>query len=293
MSLGVNDLEEIEAANRSGRPTVAFIHGLWLLSSSWDRWRRMFEQRGFATVAPGWPDDPATVAEARAHPEVFAGKRINHVTEHYLDALSRLTRAPAVVGHSFGGLIAQKVAGEGASATTVAIDPAPFRGVLPLPLAALRSSFAVLRSPANRRRAVTLTETQFAFGWANALDEDEAARLYAQFHVAASGAPIFQAATANVSPWTEAKVDTRNPDRGPLLIIGGERDHTVPLAITRAMNRRQRRNSGDITEYVEVPDRGHALTIDDRWQEVAAIALEFITRTHRVRPPEASGPRPV
>ncbi|MDM4761984.1 alpha/beta hydrolase [Galbitalea sp. SE-J8] len=272
------ELDEIERANASGKPVVAFVHGLWLLSSSWDRWRELFEHNGYATIAPGWPDDPDTVAEAKRDPEVFAHKMIGVVADHYLDSISRITTKPAVVGHSFGGLIAQKIAGEGVSATTVGIDPAPFRGVLPLPVSALRSSAAVLGNPANADRAVALTFEQFSYGWANNLDPAEARELYDTFHVPASGAPIFQAATANLNPWTEAKVDTRNPDRGPLLIIAGEKDHTVPLAITRAMYDAQRRNPW-ITELVEVPGRGHSLTIDHGWVDVARVALDFVNRT--------------
>jgi len=275
MSLTETEQHQVEQANDSGLPTVVFIHGLWLLSSSWDRWRLLFEQAGYATIAPGWPDDPATVAEARRDPTVFAHKMIGTVTEHYLDAIGRLSGHPAVVGHSFGGLIAQKVAGQGAAALTVAIDPAPFRGVLPLPWSALRSSSAVLGNPANVGRAVALTYEQFKFAWANNLTDEEAHQLYEEFHVPASGAPIFQAATANLNPWTEAKVDTDNPDRGPLQIIAGQADHTVPLAITRAMYEQQQSNSSP-TSIVEIPDRGHSLTIDSGWATVAQTALAFV-----------------
>ena len=217
MTTTLNDREtaEIDAANASGRQPIAFVHGLWLLSSSWDRWRTRCEERGFAAVAPGWPDDPATVEEARSDPSVFAHKMIGLVTDHYIDALSRLDRKPAVIGHSFGGLIAQKLAGEGASVATVAIDPAPYRGVLPVPWSALRSGAPVLGNPANAGRAISLTFEQFSFAWANRLPEDEARALYDEFHVAAAGAPLFQAVTANINPWSEAKVDVHNPNRGP------------------------------------------------------------------------------
>ena len=182
----------------------------------------LFEEQGYTTLAPGWPDDPDTVEEAKQDPEVFAHKRIKQVTDHYIDAIRQLKRKPAVIGHSFGGLIAQKVAGEGVAAVTVAIDPAPFRGVLPLPLSALKSSSAVLGNPLNYTRAVPLTYEQFRFAFANAVDESEAHELYETYSVPGSGAPLFQAATANLNPWTEARVDTKNPERGPLLIISGE-----------------------------------------------------------------------
>ena len=267
--------QEIDRANAEGKQPVVFVHGLWLLASSWDNWRQMFEEQGYITLAPGWPDDPDTVEEAKQDPEVFAHKRIKQVTDHYVDIIHQLTRKPAVVGHSFGGLIAQKVAGEGVSAVTVAIDPAPFRGVLPLPLSALKSGSVVLRNPLNYTRAVPLTFEQFRYAFANAVDESEAHELYEKYSVPGSGVPIFQAATANINPWTEAQVDTKNPTRGPLLIISGEYDHTVPWAIAHASYKEQEKNPG-VTEIHEIPGRGHSLTIDHGWREVAEIAFAFI-----------------
>jgi pimeloyl-ACP methyl ester carboxylesterase len=272
-----HETQEIEAANATGRPPVVFVHGLWLLPSSWDRWRGVFEEAGFATLAPGWPDDPATVAEAKAHPEVFAGKSIKDVADHLEDVVRRLDHKPAIVGHSFGGLMAQILAGRGLSEVTVAIDPAPFRGVLPLPISALRSASPVLSNPLNRSRAVSLTYDQFRYAFANAVDEDEARQLYETYAVPAPGEPLFQAAFANVNPWTEDKVDTRNPDRGPLLILDGELDNIVPWSIANASYKQQKRNPS-ATEIVKVPGRGHALTIDSGWREVAGIALSFVQR---------------
>jgi non-heme chloroperoxidase len=268
---------QIERANESGRTPVVFVHGLWLLASSWDRWAEMFDEAGYAPVTASWPDDPETVAEARAKPEVFAGKTVGQVADHVGDVIGRLTRRPAVVGHSFGGLFIQMVAGRGLSAASVAIDPAPFRGVLPLPLSALKSAFPVLRSPVNRRRAVSLTLEEFRYGWANALGEQQARQLHETFHVPAPGGPHFQAALANLNPWTQLKVDTKNPRRGPLLIVSGEKDHTIPWAIANGCFKRQQRNQG-VTEIVEIPNRGHSLTIDGGWQEVAGKALGFVRR---------------
>ncbi|GAA0673184.1 alpha/beta fold hydrolase [Kitasatospora atroaurantiaca] len=269
--------EQIDRANATGRTPVVFIHGLWLLPSSWDRWAAVFEQAGYTALTPGWPDDPETVAEANAHPEVFAHKTVGQVADHYAEVIGKLAKRPAVVGHSFGGLLAQIIAGRSLSAASVAIDPAPFRGVLPLPISALKSSRPVLGNPANRNRAVPLTYEQFRFAFANAVDEAEARELYDTFAVPASGAPLFQAAAANLNPWTEAKVNSKNPERGPLLIISGEKDHTVPWAIANASYKKQKRNV-DVTEIVEIPDRGHALTIDHGWREVADKALAFIQR---------------
>jgi pimeloyl-ACP methyl ester carboxylesterase len=256
---------------------VVFVHGLWLLPSSWDRWTAAFDEAGYTALAPGWPDDPDTVEEANANPEVFAHKTVGQVADHFDEIVRGLDKKPAIIGHSFGGLLAQILAGRGLSAATVAIDPAPFRGVLPLPISALKSAFPVLGNPANRNRAVPLTYDQFRFGFANAVSEDEAKELYETFAVPASGAPLFQAATANLNPWTEAKVDTENPERGPLLIISGEKDNTVPWAIANASFKRQDDNEG-VTEITEMPNRGHALVVDSGWREVADKAMAFVKR---------------
>ncbi|MFF4114439.1 alpha/beta hydrolase [Streptomyces sp. NPDC001714] len=275
--MSAHDEHQIQAANDSGRTPVVFVHGLWLLPSSWDRWVEYFDQAGYAAVSLSWPDDPDTVAEANSHPEVFAGKTVGQVADHLADLIGRLDRRPAVIGHSFGGLLTQILAGRGLAVASVAIDPAPFRGVLPLPVSALRSSAPVLSNPANRHRAVPLTFEQFRYAFANAVSEEEAKELFETFAVPAPGAPIFQAATANLNPWTEAKVDTGNPDRGPLLIVSGEKDHTVPWAIANASYKQQLHNPG-VTEITEIPNRGHALTIDSGWQEVAETALTFVRR---------------
>jgi non-heme chloroperoxidase len=269
--------EQVQRANESGLQPVVFIHGLWLLPSSWDRWAAVFEEAGYTALSPGWPDDPDTVEEANAHPEVFAHKTVGQVADHFADVIGRLDKKPAVVGHSFGGLLAQILAGRGLSAASVAIDPAPFRGVLPLPISALKSASPVLSNPANRNRAVPLTYEQFRFGFANAVTEDEAKQLYDAYAVPAPGAPLFQAATANLNPWTEAKVNSKNPARGPLLIISGEKDNTVPWSIANASYKKQKRNEA-VTEITEMKGRGHALTIDSGWREVADTALAFVKR---------------
>jgi non-heme chloroperoxidase len=272
-----HEAREVERANATGLQPVVFVHGLWLLPSSWDRWAKMFEEAGYTALTPGWPDDPETVAEANANPEVFAHKTVGQVADHLDEIIRGLTRKPAIIGHSFGGLLVQILAGRGLASATVAIDPAPFRGVLPLPLSALKSAWPVLHNPANRNRAVPLTYEQFRFGFANAVSEEEARKLYETFAVPASGAPVFQAATANLNPWTEVKVNSENLARGPLLIVSGERDNTVPRAIAHASFERQKRNAG-VTEFVEMPNRGHALTVDSGWREVANTALAFIGR---------------
>jgi len=272
-----HEAQQIERANAAGLQPVVFVHGLWLLPSSWQRWAEFFEGAGYVALAPGWPDDPPTVEAAKRDPEVMANKTIAQIADYTESVVRQLRRKPALIGHSFGGLIVQIVAGRGLSAATVAISPAPFRGVLPLPASSLKSSWPVLKNPANRHRAVALSFEQFQYGFANAVSQPEAQELFENFAVPGPGAPLFQAAAANLNPWTEDQVDTENPDRGPMLIVSAAQDHTVPVAVSKAAFERQSRNI-DLTEYIEMPGRGHALTIDHGWRSVAATALAFVRR---------------
>jgi non-heme chloroperoxidase len=276
-SISERENREIEAANASRNTPVVFIHGLWVLPSSWANWVNFFKQAGYAPLTPDWPDDPATVQEARANPNILAKKTLKQVADHTAEIINALEKKPAVMGHSTGGLLAQMLAGRGLSAATVAIDPGVFRGVLPLPASVLRTAGPFLVNPLTRGRAITLTFEQFKYGWANALNENEAKELYDTFHVAGSGISLAQMGNANLNPWTESKVNTKTPDRGPLLIIEGEKDHTVPWAIAHAEYKRQRRNPA-VTEIVKIPNRGHSLTIDHGWREVADTALQFVQR---------------
>jgi pimeloyl-ACP methyl ester carboxylesterase len=272
-----HEAAQIERANASKATPVVFVHGLWLLPSSWDRWVTLFEEAGYVGLTPGWPDDPETVAEAREHPEALAGKGITEIANYQEAIIRRLNRKPVIIGHSFGGLLTMILAGRGLASASVAISPAPFRGVLPLPISALRSASVALRNPANWNRAVPLTYEQFRYSFANVVGEDEAKELYLGYSVPGAGEPLFQAAAANLNPWSEAKVDSMNPERGPMLIVSADSDHTVPWAIAHASYKKQQRNEG-VTEIVKMADRGHTLTIDAGWREVAEKALEFVKR---------------
>jgi non-heme chloroperoxidase len=270
-----HEAEQVQKANATGKPPVVFVHGLWLLPNSWDRWAAVFKRAGFVPLAPGWPDDPETVEEAKADPEVFAKKSIGQIADHFDEVIQGLDKKPAIVGHSFGGLLTQILAGRGLSAASVAFDSAPFRGVLPLPYSSLKSSKPVLENPANRHRAVPLTFDQFFYAFANTSSEEEAKQLYNEFSVPGSGVPLFQAASANLNPWTEAKVDHKNPDRGPLLIAYGTEDHVSPKAINEAIYKKQEKNPG-LTELVAIDGQSHGLVINSGWREVCDIALKFI-----------------
>lgn len=280
-SLAEWETAEIESANASGRTPVVFVHGLWLLSSSWQPWRDLFEDNGFATLAPGWPDDPATVAEARDHPEAFAKKMVQQVTDHYLEAIAALDRAPVVIGHSFGGLIAQKIAGEGVATVTVSIDNAPFKGVLPLPVSSLRVASVALRNPANRKRTVALTPAQFRYGFTNTRTETESAELYGRCAMPSPGRTLFQTATANFSPATATKVDLSNSTRGPLLITQGGHDHTVAPAIPMAAYKLHKKHSTAVTQLHTFPDADHSLCINSDWREVADVVLGWLKQQGR------------
>jgi len=272
-----HEAAQVDRANASKAIPVVFVHGLWLLPSSWDRWVNLFEEAGYVAVTPGWPDDPETVAEAREHPEVFAGKGIGEIADYEAAIIGRLDRKPVIIDHSFGGLLTMILAKRELASASVAISPAPFRGVLPLPLPALRTASVALRNSANWNRAVPLSYEQFRYSFANVVGEDEAKELYLGYSVAGPGEPLFQAASANINPWTEAAVDSTNPQRGPMLIISADSDHTVPWAISNAAYHKQQRNPG-VTEIVKMVGRGHSLTIDAGWREVAEQALAFVKR---------------
>ena len=277
MAIAPWELAEVTRANDSGLKPIVFVHGLWMLGSSWQPWRDLFEDNGYTTIAPGWPDDPSSVAAGRENPSAFAGKTIKQVTDHYDEIIQTLRAQPAVIGHSFGGLITQQLAGRGLAVASVAYDSAPFRGVLPLPYSALKSALPVIGKPWNYSRANSLSYSQFKYSFANEVSDIEAKKLFAEYPVPGTSLTLVQAATANVNPGTEAKVDTLSPKRGPLLIVTGGKDHIAPPAIARASFKKQKRNVS-VTEYLEIPGRGHSLVFDAGWREVAQPALDFVRR---------------
>lgn len=264
------------------RTPVVFIHGLWLHATAWQPWMDLFNQKGYAPVAPGWPGEPNTVAAARANAEAVAGVGIEQVTEHYARIISTLPQSPVIIGHSFGGLIAQKLAGLGYGRAAVAIDPAQIKGVKPLPFAQLRSGSPVLSNPANKKRAVSLTAKQFRYGFGNAIDQDASDELYNRWTIPSPGRPLFEAAFANFHKDSPAKVNTDNTKRGPLLLISGQKDHTVPDVVTRAAYKMYG-DSTAVTDLKQFPDRGHSLVIDQGWQEIADYVLGWLA-AQRIQP---------
>lgn len=256
---------------------VIFIHGLWLHATSWTPWLDLFREAGYAPSAPGWPGEPPTVEEARANPEAVAGHGIDDVVEHYAKIIAGLGRPPVLIGHSFGGMIAQKLLGQNLAAAAIAIDAAQIKGVLPLPLSALRATLPVFRNPTNKSKAVSLTAEQFRYAFGNAVSEEESQNLFDRWAIPAPGKPLFEAAAANFNPHSPAKVDTENDTRGPLLLIMGGRDHTVPESVTRA-TLKQYRHSDAVTDLQDFPDRAHSLTVDGGWREVADFSLSWLKK---------------
>jgi alpha-beta hydrolase superfamily lysophospholipase len=256
---------------------VVFIHGLWVHSSAWQPWIDLFNESGYSATAPGWPGDADTVEAARANPDAVANVGVDDVTDHYAKVIASLPAKPIVIGHSFGGLIVEKLLGDGHAAAGVAIDAAPIKGVLPVPISALRVAFAALKNPGNIDEAVSLTLEQFHYGFGNALTEEESAELYERWAIPSPARPLFQAASANFNPHAETKVDVDNEDRGPLLLTMGGMDHTVPEAITKSTYK-QYRKSKAVTDIVEFDDRGHSLTMDHGWREVADSVLDWLKK---------------
>lgn len=254
---------------------VVFIHGLWVSYTAWQPWIDHFAAQGHRAIAPPWPGEGQTVAETRNNPGSQAGFGINELTDHFATALGRFERPPIVVGHSFGGLIAQKLLDRHLASAAVAIDPAPIKGVRALPFAQLRAAFPVLGNPANRGKAKALTKSQWRYGFGNALPADESDALWERWNIPSPGKPLFEVGTANFAPHSPAKVDVTNATRGPLLITAGTADHTVPYATAIGAHRLYRKSKA-VTEFHEFKDRGHSLTIDHGWRDVADVSLSWL-----------------
>lgn len=254
---------------------VVFIHGLWIHSDAWQPWVELYQSAGYRPIAPGWPGDSASVEQTRKNASAVANKGIDDITSGYLDVIGRLPAMPVVVGHSFGGLIAQKLLSAGMAAAAIAIDPGQIKGVKPLPFAQIRSGLPVLSKPANKKRAVALNRKQFRYGFGNALTEKESGELFDLYAIPGPGKPLFEASAANFKKSSPAAVNTRKRDRGPLLIIGGGMDHTVPEVVARAAYKLYA-DSGAVTDYHVFPDRGHSLVLDHGWREVADFTLSWL-----------------
>ena len=255
---------------------VVFIHGLWIHSRAWAPWIELFASNGYAPSAPGWPGDADTVEATRANPDALDGVGIEQICHHYADHIETLDAKPIVIGHSFGGLIAQELLANDLAIAGVAIDPAPIKGVKKLPFSQLRSGFPVLGNPANKKRTVSLTAKQFRYSFGNAISPEESDALHEAWTIPGPGRPLFEDATANFTRNSPAAVDTHTAVRGPLLLASGTQDHTVPKAVTLEVLSMYADNEASTTDYHEFEGRGHSLTIDSGWREVADVTLEWL-----------------
>lgn len=256
---------------------VVFLHGLWIHSASWQPWQALFEERGYETHAPGWPGDGATVEATRRFPDGLAGHGVAEVTEAYAKVIAALPGKPILVGHSFGGLIAQKLLARDLAAAAVAISPGPIKGVRTVPLAQLRSGLPVLSRPGNKRKAVALTEKQFAYSFGNALPPAESAQLFQRWTIPGPGRPLFEASSATFTKDAPTAVDTTRADRGPLLMIAAGKDHTVPASVVTATHKLYA-GSAAVTDLWTYDDRGHTAPFDHGWRELADDTLAWLAR---------------
>lgn len=255
--------------------TIVFIHGLWMHTSSWQQWMDYFNEQGYETLNPAWPGDSASVAECRSSPEAIANRGVSEIVDSYAKIIAALPELPIVIGHSFGGLIAQILLGQNLASGCIALNPAPVKGVWQLPFSVLKASFPVLGNPFNFKKANSLTFKQFCYGFANAIPEKEARELYDLWTIPAPCKPLFQAATASFSG-SETKVNTENTKRGPLLITGGEKDNQAPPILGKASLKKY--NPSVISDFKLFEGRGHSIAIDNGWKEIAEYSLTWLKK---------------
>jgi pimeloyl-ACP methyl ester carboxylesterase len=254
--------------------TIVLIHGLWVTPRSWEGWRHHYEARGYRVITPAWPGLDREVEDLRRDPAGIAGVGLREVTDHYETVIRGLDHPPIVMGHSFGGTVVQILLDRGLGRAGVAIDSAAVKGVLPLPLSTLRSTWPVLGNPANRNKAVQLTAEQFHYAVTNTLSETESAARYERYAAPGPARVLFQGAFANFNPRAATRIDFRNPRRAPLLFIAGGADHIVPPKVNKA-NWHLYRKSPAVTDYREFPGRSHFTVGQKGWEEVADYALDW------------------
>ena len=254
--------------------TVVLIHGLWMNGRSWERWVDRYQERGLEVLAPSWPGMGGDVEALRADTSAFDDLGIEAILDHYTEIIGGLPEPPIVMGHSFGGAFTQVLIDRGLGAAGVAIDPAPVKGMLALPASTLRSGFPILKNPANRHRAVALTEKEFHYAFTNTLDEDESREVFERYAVPGPGRVLFEGALANLAPHSPLTVDFANGDRAPLLLIAGGVDHVSPQSLTRS-NFRHYEESGAVTEFEAFEGRSHYTLGQEGWEAVADRAIDW------------------
>lgn len=262
-------------------PTIVLIHGLWMTPLSWEKWIERYEGKGYRVIAPAWPGLDRDIEELRRDPSPIAQLAAGEVIDSYERVIRELDSPPIIMGHSFGGSFTQVLIDRGLGAAGVAVDSAPVKGVLKLPLSTLRTGWPILRNPANRHKAVALSAKQFQYRFTNTLSDVESARVYERYHVPGAGGVLFDGALANLSGRSPLRVDFANSARAPLLFIAGGADHVCPPALNKS-NHKLYRKSVAVTDYKEFPGRSHYIVGQDGWEEVADHALDWATRNAAV-----------
>ncbi len=253
--------------------TIVLIHGLWMTPLCWEHWIERYSARGYKVLAPAWPGMDDDIDQLRSNPAPIAALSAKRIVEHYESIIRGLEKPPIVMGHSFGGAFTQVMLSRGLGAAGVAIDSAPVRGVLKLPISTVRTAWPMLRNPLMRHKAVSLTPAQFHYAFTNTLTEAESLEVYQRYHVPGSRDVLVEGANANLNPNTTFKVDFHKADRAPLLLVAGGKDHVVPASITRETHGRYK--SSAIADYREFPERSHYTLGQAGWEEVADFALDW------------------
>jgi len=256
-------------------PSIVLIPGLWETSLAWENWVEYYSGRGFDVIAKSWPGmEGKSIAELRTNTESYANLGITEIVDHYAALIERLQQPPIIMGHSFGGAITEILLDRGLGVAGVAIAPAPLKGIYALPFSSLKSSFPVLKNPANNHKAVMLTHDEYHYAFTNTQSLEDSRAAYDRYAVPGPGHVLFQAALANFAPHAAAHVDYNNPNRAPLLLVGGSLDHTVPAKVVKKTAKLQDR-SGAITYYKEFTGRNHFTLGAPGWEEVADFAINW------------------
>jgi pimeloyl-ACP methyl ester carboxylesterase len=258
--------------------TVVLIHGLWMTPLSWEHWVTHYEKRGMKVVTPGYPGiEPGVegVEALRRDPSPLAGLGVRQVFDHLSEVIDALDTKPIIMGHSFGGAFAQLLLDAGFGTAGVSIDGAAVKGVKALPFSEIKATFPVLRNPANKRRAVPITEKEFHYAFTNNLTDQESKAVYDRYSVPVSGRILFQGGFANVTPQAATTYDFANSDRAPLLFISGGNDHILPPAVQRENYEKNAKHSEAVTAYKVFDGRSHYTCGEDGWEAVADLALDW------------------
>ncbi|MEV4629810.1 alpha/beta hydrolase [Micromonospora sp. NPDC049523] len=270
---------------------IVLIHGLWMTPRSWDTWAERFRSSGHDVIVPGWPGiDNRTVEDVRSNPGPIKGIGIKQITDNYQRIIQALPRRPIIMGHSFGGLIAELLADRGLGVAYVAVGPAATAGITKTPLSTLRTALPILANPFRKNGATSLSKRHFHFTFGNDLPRAESDRLWDQYAVNSYNRVMFEGvSSARDEKHGVTRVDYARVDRAPLLVITGEKDNVTPPAIGRAVVAKYHStNSPTIVEYKEYPRRTHRLVSQTGWEEIADYALNW-AQAHAVNAPVPVG----